>query len=309
MVLKAAFKNASIFVQLLMLLAVIFFCTTFFTFMGSLLILFKVGISPEIIREMQEYLNFLEYPDLLREIQFLQTLGIFIFPPLICAWLFSDNYKEYFGLDNPIQLPVAFWTVVSVLAAIPVLNLTHSLNQQMVFPEALKGLEAWMKEMEESAAQVMEILLSTKDIKVIIFNVLVVCVLAGIGEELMFRGVLQTLCGRLIRNPHVLIWVIAVLFSAIHFQFYGFITRMLLGVWLGYLMYFTKTIWIPALAHFTNNFFGICMYYIFQDTPGEIQEIDAIGTGSTWWLSIASLALFAFCFTQIRRAINRRNIL
>jgi membrane protease YdiL (CAAX protease family) len=304
MVLKAAFKNASVFVQLLMLLAVIFFCTTFFTFIGSLLILSKVGLSPEIIQEMQQHLNFSEYPDLLRGLQFLQTLGIFIFPPLICAWLFSDNYKEYFGLDNPIQLPVAFWTFVSVLAAIPFLNLTHSINQQMVFPEALKGLETWMKEMEESAAQIMDKLLYTKDIKTVVFNILVVCVLAGIGEELMFRGVLQTLGGKLIRNPHVLIWVIAILFSAIHFQFYGFITRMLLGVWLGYLMYFTKTIWIPALAHFTNNFFGICMYYIFQDAPDKVQAIDSIGTGSTGWLSVASLALFAFCFMQIKKTIN-----
>jgi len=77
---------------------------------------------------------------------------------------------------------------------------------------------------------------------------------------------------------------------------------MLLGAWLGYLMYFTKTIWIPVLAHFTNNFLTVGVYYLFRNAPDEMQKIDAIGSGSTWWLSVASFALFIFCFNQIKKA-------
>jgi len=300
--LKAAFKDAPIYVQLLMILVVIAFGMFLSIFLSSLLIVSKIGISPEVLKDIQQ--NLFEYPDLMRGMQFLQTLGIFLFPAIICAWLFSDNYREYLNIDQPVYTSVAFWTVISMFVALPFLNLTYALNQQMVLPDALRGLETWMKESEAAAERVTDLLLDTKNIPTIVFNFLAVCVVAGICEEFMFRGLLQKFFGKIIQNPHVLVWTIAILFSAMHFQFYGFITRMLLGAWLGYLMYYTKTIWIPVLAHFTNNFISIGMYYIFQDTPDEIKKIDAIGTGSTWWLSIASLALFFFCFTRIKKAVT-----
>jgi len=302
MFLKAAFKNASVGVQLVMVLAVITSCFLFTLFVASSLIIFKVGMSPETILEIQQ--NLFNYPELLRGTQFLQTVGLFLFPAIICAWLFSDNYKEYLRIDQPIYLSPAVWTVIGTLAAIPFLNWTFALNQQMVLPEALKGLENWMKESEAAAHRVTDLMLDTKSIPTIVFNFLSVCVIAAICEEFMFRGLLQTLFGRILRNPHVMVWAIAILFSAVHLQFYGFITRMLLGAWLGYLMYYTKTIWIPVLAHFTNNFFSVGTYYLFQNTPSEMEKIDAIGTGSTWWLSGVSLALFLFCFIQIKKAVS-----
>ena len=295
---KAAFKNAPIFVQLFVFLVVIASCVLFSIFLVFILIVTKVGASPEMIKEFQ----LIDFPDLIRGSQFLQTLGLFLLPAIICAWLFSDNYKEYLRIEQPIYVPVAVWTIVGMIVAIPFLNWTHALNQQMVFPEALKGLETWMKEHEEAAAQVIELLLDTKNIPSIIINFLAICVVSAICEEFMFRGLLQTFFGKVMRNPHILIWTIAILFSAVHLQFYGFITRMLLGAWLGYLVYYTKTIWIPVLAHIINNFFSVSIYYLFHNSPDEMQKIDALGTGSTWWLSFASLALFFFCFSKIKKA-------
>ena len=303
MFLKAAFKNAPVYLQLLMLFAVISACLLIAIFFTSVLFISKVGMSPEIIKEVQQ--NLLNYPDIIRESQFFQTLGVFLFPAIICAWLFSDNYKEYLHIEQPICLPVAFWAIISMVVVLPFLNLTHFFNQQMVFPEALKGVETWMREKEDISQQFIETILDTNNISAIIFNILIICVIAAVSEEFMFRGLLQKLFGKVILNPHILIWTIAIIFSAIHFQFYGFITRMLLGVWLGYLMYYTKTIWIPVLAHFTNNFMSVGMYYLFRNTPDKIDELDALGTGSTWWLSVASLALFFFCFTRIKKTVNQ----
>jgi len=302
MFLKAAFKNAPSPVQLLMILAVIALGTIFSLFLSSLLIISKMGMSPEVIEEVRQ--NLINYPEIIRGIQFLQTLGIFLFPSIVCAWLFSDNYKEYLKIDQPIRRSAAVWTIIGTIVAVPFLNWTYFVNQQMVFPEALKGVEAWMNEAEKAANRVIDVMLDTKSISAIIFNFLVICVIAGVSEEFMFRGLLQTSFGRIIRNQHVLIWTIAILFSAIHFQFYGFITRLILGAWLGYLMYYTKTIWIPALAHFTNNILSIGMYYLFRNTPGKTDAIDAIGTGSTWWLAAASFALFFFCFFQIKKTAD-----
>ena len=302
MSLKASFKNAPVFVQILMLLAIISACFLFAIPLIGLLTVVKVGLSPELLKDVQQ--NIFDYPELIRGGQFIQTLAIFLLPAILCGWLFSDNYKEYLHIDQPVHAPVAFWAIIGMLVAIPFINWTHFLNQQMVFPGFLKGLETWMKETEDINARTIEVILDTKYIPIILFNFLTVCVVAAICEELMFRGLLQSLLGKVLRNPHVLIWVVAILFSAIHLQFYGFIPRLLLGAWLGYLVYYTKTIWIPVLAHFTNNFYSVGLYYFFHDTPDKMDKIDNVGTGHTWWLAVASLALFLFCFTQLKKAIN-----
>jgi len=303
MFLKAAFKNASLFVQILMLLAVSAFGMFFSFFLFQILIATKAGISPEIIKNIQQ--NIFDYPNILRGVSFLQTLCIFLFPAIICAWLFSDNYKEYLGIEQTFTISVSIWTAISMIVAIPFINSMISLNHQIVFPEALKNIETLLKEMEESANKAYNLLLDTKSIPEIIFNFLFICVIVAICEEFMFRGLLQKLLGRMFKNPHILIWIVAILFSVLHRQFYGLLPRMLLGLWLGYLMYYTKSIWIPVLAHFVNNFIGVGWYYIFPNSPDEMEIIDTIGTGSTWWLAFASLALFFFCFSRIKKAISQ----
>jgi membrane protease YdiL (CAAX protease family) len=293
--LKAAFKNSPAIVQLLMLLAVAGISLIAFSLIGVILILI---ISPERILDIQQNLG--SYPDLLRVIQLSQILGLFIFPPLICAWLFSDDYKEYLHIRTSNRLSIFVYAFIGVIVFVPFINFTSHLNQQMVLPEALTGLETWMKSTENEANQLIEAMLSTHNPWTILFNILIVCVLTGIGEELMFRGLLQAWFSRFLKNPHLLVWTVAILFSAFHLQFYGFVPRMLLGAFFGYLMVYSRSILVPALAHFTHNFVSLAGFYLFQDAPEKMEEMDALGTGSTLWLALASLALFAFCFWRVK---------
>jgi membrane protease YdiL (CAAX protease family) len=298
MFLKGAFKDSSVFVQLLMFIVVVAAGFTAANILGSVLVLMKFGVSLKVLQDVMQ--NLVNYPGLMRELQFLQVLGMFIFPAIICAWLFSDNYKDYLQVDAPICFPVMGLTVLSVLVAIPFLNLTYWMNQQMVFPEYLKSLEEWMRYTEENANKALEKMLYVKSIWDFVLNILIICVLTGIGEEFIFRGILQNIFGKIVRNHHAVIWIVAIIFSTIHFQFYGFVPRMLLGAYLGYLLYYTKNIWVPVLAHFTNNCFSVVYYFIFQDNPERIEDANTIGYGSTLWLSVVSLALFIFIFRQIK---------
>ncbi|MDR0799064.1 MAG: CPBP family intramembrane metalloprotease [Dysgonamonadaceae bacterium] len=239
----------------------------------------------------------------LRLAQLLQVLCVFILPSLACAWLFSDCYKDYLQMNFPLSWSLVTWTMTATIVALPFMNFTYSLNKQMVLPEALRSIETWMQTMEEMAMQLTEKMLYTHSFVVLLLNILIVCVLTGIGEEFLFRGVLQKVFGKIIHNPHVVIWVVAFIFSALHLQFYGFITRFLLGGYLGYLLYYTQTIWIPVVAHFTNNLVGVIAFFIYQDRPEEAHAIDDWGAGSTWWLAIVSAALFGYCFYRIRHGI------
>jgi membrane protease YdiL (CAAX protease family) len=306
MFLKGVFKNSSVFVQLLMFIIVIAAGFVATNFLSSILIMIKYGVSLKVLQDVMQ--NLVNYPGLMRELQLLQVLGMFVFPAIICAWLFSDNYKDYLQTDVPICFPVMGLTILSVLVAVPFLNLTYQINQQMVFPEYLKSLEEWIRNMEENANKISEKILYVRNTWDFVLNILIICVLTGIGEEFAFRGILQNIFGKIIRNHHVVIWIVAIIFSAVHFQFYGFVPRMLLGAYLGYLLYYTKNIWVPVLAHFTNNCFSVVYYFIFQDNPERIEDADTIGYGSTLWLSVVSLALFIFIFRQIKVRSERENL-
>jgi len=299
MLLKGVFKDSGGFVQFILFIGIVIVGSVAGAAASFLLIAIKTGFNGEAISEIMANLN--DYPVSMREIQLLSQLGTFVFPALLAAYLFSKNFKEYFYLKTPVKSSVVFWAILSMILVQPFLNLITQWNQQMVLPDFLKGVEDYIKSMEESLAKATEAMLHAENVQTVLFNILIVAVLAAIGEEFVFRGVLQRIFGQMIRNKHIVIWSVAFIFSFIHFQFYGFVPRLLLGAYFGYLLDFTRNLWIPVLAHFTNNFFGVMLFTIYQDDSKQMEAMDNLGSGATWWLSVLSLLLFIFAFWQIRR--------
>jgi hypothetical protein len=134
-------------------------------------------------------------------------------------------------------------------------------------------------------------------------------ILAAVGEELIFRGLLQRLLNGMVKNVHLAVIITAILFSAFHFQFFSFLPRLLLGLILGYLMYYGRSIWYPILAHFANNIMGV-IYYYFYAKGGADDMLEEIGTSS--YIPVAaviSLLAFALLFViwyyQTKGLINR----
>ena len=91
-----------------------------------------------------------------------------------------------------------------------------------------------------------------------------IAIIPSVGEELFFRGLLQRLFSEWFRNVHIAIFVTSFLFAAIHMQFYGFLPRMMLGILLGYLFYWTGSIWIPVFAHFLNNGSAVILSFLIN---------------------------------------------
>ncbi|WP_375560731.1 lysostaphin resistance A-like protein [Bernardetia sp. OM2101] len=158
------------------------------------------------------------------------------------------------------KTPAFIFLVVIVLAivAFPAVQLTGILNGAIEFPEALKGLENWMRTKEDAAQMLTLFMTDFSSPLQTILGFIVIAVLAGLSEEVFFRGVVQPLFQNLTKNKHAAIWITAIIFSAIHFQFYGFIPRMLLGALFGYLYVYTNNILIPIWAHILNN--GITLF-------------------------------------------------
>ena len=174
-------------------------------------------------------------------------------------------------------------------------------------PEFMAGLEAWMRNQEVVGQQKLSRVLSDQRPLAVIVNLVVFAVLPAISEELFFRGFVQKNFGR-IMSVHLAIWLTAMIFSLVHFQFYGFFSRLLLGALLGYLVYGSGHLLPAILGHFAYNALSIIwVYYAASSdavTPEVIQPSVALWGG----ISLASVAIFMFMYFRFARIYQSYDI-
>ena len=243
-------------------------------------ILFAIPIFQINLSDFTNLSNNYNDPDtlqFLKYLQIIQSIGLFIVPAFIIGYIFHNRPSVYLGFISTKSFLIIL-TIFIFLAAIPLINSLALLNESMQFPNWLNGLENWMIEQEASVAELTEAFLKMDNLGSLIFNIIMIGVLPALGEELIFRGIIQRLFAEWTKNIHLGVIIAAILFSALHMQFYGFLPRMVLGILLGYLFYWSRSIWIPILGHFVNNTTALILYYFYEDTMTK--NIEGIGVGS-----------------------------
>ena len=123
--------------------------------------------------------------------------------------------------------------------------------------------------------------------------------LAALGEELLFRSLLQTSLIKICKNAHIGIIIASVIFSFIHFEFYGFLPRLVLGLLLGYMFYFSGSIWVPMLMHFLNNGTVVVLYFLNNKGITNI-DLETFGKTSTPILIASIIAMIALFYCSIK---------
>jgi uncharacterized protein len=238
---------------------------------------------------------------ILKYFQVVQSIGVFIIPPFILGWLFHGKVAEYLNLNKTITLASVILVLVLSFAASPFINFIGEFNANMQLPGWLSGVESWMKNAEDKAAEITEAFLKVETTGGLLFNIFMIAFLPAIGEELLFRGVIQRIFTNWTRNYHWGIWITALLFSALHMQFYGFIPRMFLGVLFGYLLVWSGSMWLPIIAHFINNAVAVVAMYMI-DKNLLSNEIEEIGTTSdSYYMAVVSLVLIVVFMLMIKR--------
>lgn len=248
-------------------------------------------------------------------LQALQSVGMFVLPPLLLAVCCTRQPFRWLYMDKGMSWQTALFAVVVMLCAIPAINLLSYLNQQLTLPEVWAGLEAQMRAQEEAARQLTEQFMQVDAIGGLLLNIGLMALLPALGEELTFRGVLQSFFGApdhklsvyqpLTVRAHVAIWVTAALFSFVHFQFYGFVPRMLMGATFGYMLAWTGSLWVPMLMHFVNNATVVIAYFVANRCHGDTEWLDAIGIDATLWLGILSLVVVLIALVLYPRLRRR----
>ncbi len=242
---------------------------------------------------------------LLKYLQIVSQLGLFIMPPIIFAYLDGGNVRSYLRLNIVPGTQVIILGSIMIFAALPLVHWSAGINEMMRFPEWLKGLESWMKQSEESAEEITRAFLNVGTIGGLMINLLMIAVLPALGEELLFRGVLQKLLHQWFRNVHLAVLVSAIIFSALHLQFYGFLPRTMLGIMFGYLFVITKSLWVPILVHFLNNGAAVLAAFLYRKDFLE-SDFNEIGQFSNPVWVIGSLLMVLMLFTVIYRLSDTR---
>lgn len=281
------FANADPFLQLIILFLLSFVGAGLFIVVASGLVNFLWGVSfltdPSAI---QDYSN----PQLVninRVLLIFQHLGMFVMPAILFAFIMTNRVKEFLGF-NKISILQMVIAVAIMLCAFPAISAMSYVNELMTFPDFLSGLEQVFMEMEESSAILTKALTGSSSTTVLMFNLLVIALLPAIGEEMIFRGLILPIIKKWSGSIHIAVWVSAILFSAMHLQFYGFIPRMVLGAILGYLYVWSGSLWTPIVAHFTNNAAALIMLFLVAKgtIPDEVDTFEP-GLGDLLWLLLS----------------------
>lgn len=237
--------------------------------------------------------------------QAIQSILLFGVTPLIAIKYIEKKAPiTEIKMERGMSLHTTGIIILFALAAIPGVALFNEWNMKMQLPSALAALEEWMRLAEDMASKMIMRLVNVESPLKLISNIIVIAVIPAVCEEIMFRGWIQRWLNKRY-NLHASVWIAAIIFSAIHFQFYGFIPRMLLGVAFGYIYVYTGTLWAPILAHFINNSMAVITGYITHNKISDV-NFDAIGTGDNMAVGIASIAVCVALIMIIQNEKKKR---
>lgn len=246
---------------------------------------------------------------LMKFFQIITQFGFFLIPALVFGFLIQKNIASFFKLKYLPSFLLSFLGILIIFLSNPFNEWLVYQNNLMKLPGFLSHWETWMREAEEAAAIATNKFLEMDSFSDYLLNIFMIGVMAAFGEELLFRGAAQPLMIKIFKNHHIGIWFVAIVFSLIHFQFYGFFARMFLGAILGYSYYYTKNLWVPIIAHFFNNSLAVTYVYLSKEplynTSQGIIEIEEVNTlYALISFSLVILGFFIMRYYAIKSGID-----
>jgi membrane protease YdiL (CAAX protease family) len=253
--------------QLISFLLIVLFSTVIFTGIGFIITFISYGA--EVLQSINDLSN-PESVSAMRNILMWSNLGMFPVPVIVFALLSGRPAMRYMNASGLPALKSIVFAIALYFISGPFIGMLTEWNQSLSLPQWLSGLDRWIHESEENARLTTEALMNVKDYHGLALNLLVLALLPAIGEELMFRSFFIRFFSGFIKNIHVNILLVSILFSAVHLQFLGFLPRFALGMMLGYFFYYSGSVYLPMLIHFTNNATVVIVYYLYYTGKIEI---------------------------------------
>lgn len=286
--------------NILFLSALALFCTGILSLLAMAIIQSAWGIpvfsNPAALSDFSD-------PSLLNLLKFLQALnsiGLFIVPCFVFLKLAGEDSGEFLKMKAFPAL-VALLTVFGIMLVVqPLVELTGKWNAAFPFPESF-GIADWIKQAEEQGEVVTKAFLKADSAGVFLLNVFIMAFLPALGEEIFFRGMIQQYMVKAVKNLYIGIIITAIIFSAFHFQFMGFLPRMLLGIILGCIFAWSKNIWLSVFAHFLNNGAAVTLDYFNQRGIIDEEQLESVASDNVMVVALSLVLLGALMFALFKQ--------
>ena len=250
------------------------FLLLFLVLIISFIPCYIIGITPVVISGAADSING-QNIDLYKWLQSWSSIGIFILSSIIFIYL----TEKKFVISTSFTRAQLLLAICSMLFCLPIINFLALWNEGLHLPEFMAQIENWMRLSEAKSATIMEYFVAMNSYTDLVINLVVIALIPAIGEEFLFRGVIQRGLIKWKKNPHFGIWISAFLFSALHMQFLGFIPRFLIGGFFGYLFLWSGSIWLPVITHFLNNALAVLVIFTSSSVVAS-KKIESMGANS-----------------------------
>lgn len=240
-----------------------------------------------------------------------QDVLVFVLPAIGTAILCTRLPARLLAVEKWPTMTQTILAIAVLICSVPMMNFIVEWNKGWHLPGSMADVEAVMRQMEEAAESVTATLMAGASVGSLLISILIIGVLAGFSEELFFRGAMQRIFMCTYINVHVAIWLVAFIFSTFHFQFFGFVPRLLLGAYFGYLLWWSKSLWLPIILHVLNNSLVVYFTWRLTNFPGTSINPDTVGTdlssiSDIVWIcvSVASTAVLLMALWRSRSHSN-----
>jgi uncharacterized protein len=237
-----------------------------------------------------------QFSNAIKALQLVSTFFIFFIPAMVTAMIMSRKPFRFLGFNLYFSQKQAGITILIMLCSLPLVGALSEINKLIPIPH---NWEVVFKKMEDSYAQQVKVLAEIRGWGEYFIALIIMGLAPAIFEETLFRGAMQNILQKVTNNPWISIGVTSIIFSAIHFSYYGFIPRVALGVILGLIFYYSGSIWLSILAHFFNNALVVSQIFYLTQKGKPIE--DAMNDSSPVWWGIPALLALVFLFRFFRK--------
>lgn len=300
---KSFLNRQPIFMQLMILVFLVFACTFIFTVASMMLVgpLYGIDGADSLILKAtenpDEIKGNINEVNAIKLIQLFSTIGTFLIPAFIFG-LTKGMGSDFLKLKTKTSVLMVALGMAAIFFSAPLVNEIYNLNKK-ISPDWFGSFGKGFLESEEKNKLLTDLFLFMPGIQDLFINLIVIALLPAVAEEFFFRGIIQQLFKEAFKNIHVAIWITAALFSFIHMDFFGFIPRVFLGALLGYLFVWGNSLWVNIGAHFINNASQVVMVYLFQS--GIISFNAQQDESTPWYITLIFSIIMAVLLILVYR--------
>ncbi len=237
----------------------------------------------------------------LKIMQITTQIGIFAGTAWIFARLNTKKTFEFLYLSNRGSFLFYIFSIVALMFSLPLVYILMQANQAIHFPESLSWLVNSLRSQELASEKTMELFLNVSGIGGLLFNLFLIAIVPAVCEELLFRGALQRILLERTKKVHLSVFISAVLFSAMHMQFFSFFPRLALGLVLGYAVAYGMSLGPAMVAHALNNGISVVVAYLYYNGYISSNYQDVGGTSNVWIIILTSLLCVLFIVLMYKR--------